>query len=209
MEEIAKTIWGEFMGLGLSKSQERKVQIIHSAIKIFAKEGAESLTYDLLAKKCGVTRQLIIHYFPDRVDIIKWGARFVRAHMQKFAVDQMSKYPSNKDQLTAYTRSTFEWTRNNPEYAKFWLYYYYLCSIKKTFKETNSILVEMGHKRILALLQSGYSKGEFANEPTLMSAKQIQNIITSGLLTVMTEDYQDIGEKIEDWTVKGVMAITE
>ncbi|MDZ4663228.1 MAG: TetR/AcrR family transcriptional regulator [Pseudomonadota bacterium] len=206
-QNIAKTIWGEFMGVGHSKAQQRQIQIVHAALKIIAKEGADRMTFDLLAKKCKVTRQLIIHYFPNREDLLKWGARFVRAHMQQYAVERLSKHPSSKDQLIAYTRSTFEWTRENPNYAKFWAYYYYICGLKKDFQKSNSELVAMGHQRIFALLEVAYKKGESKIKPSVVNSKLIQNIITAGLLSLTTENYDDIQKKIEDWTVQGVLRI--
>ncbi len=201
---IERTLWEEFFENSLSKGQERKIQIVEAAIFIIGKEGADVLTYDRLAERCKVTRQLIIHHFPDRTELIRWGARFVRAHMQNFAVTKLKQESSNPGQVIAYVKSTFDWVRAYPNYSGFCLYYYYCCSLKKDFKKLNSELVEMGHQRIEALIIAGVEAKVFRCATPKASAKVIQNIITGSLLSFMIEDYGDTKAQLESWTIESV-----
>jgi hypothetical protein len=201
---IERTIWQDFFEAKLSKGQERKIQVVETAIEIIAKEGPDSMTYDHLAEKCGVTRQLIIHHFPDRTDLLRWGARFTRAHMQNFAVTRMKAQLTTKGQLRAYIQSTFEWCELNPKYASFWLYYFYQCSNKKEFKKQNSEFVEMGHTRIEALLQQGFKEKAFHCPNTYGTAKIIQNIITGSLVSYATENYGEVRLQLEAWTLESI-----
>jgi AcrR family transcriptional regulator len=43
---------------------ERREQLIDSALAIAAKEGYENLAFEKVAKRAGVTRNLVYHYFP-------------------------------------------------------------------------------------------------------------------------------------------------
>ncbi len=161
------------------------------AILIFASRGIDGATYDDIAEACGITRPLVQHYFPDREAFILMVMRYIRARFQKHCVDAILAKKTPVDQLLAYFDATLEWIETDASHAKTWLLFYYYCGIKKKYRILNTELVNQGQERITALIAEGVKAGDFApekgNSELRTRAKLVQNLITSTLLSELTE----------------------
>ncbi len=51
--------------------EERQVQIVEAAAKLFAEKGFDGTSIDDIAEACGVAPGLIYHYFDSKVDILR------------------------------------------------------------------------------------------------------------------------------------------
>jgi len=51
--------------------EERQVQIVEAAAKLFAEKGFDGTSIDDIAEACGVAAGLIYHYFDSKADILK------------------------------------------------------------------------------------------------------------------------------------------
>ncbi|SRR6266498_2833866 len=52
------------------KSLERRIQIVETALKLFARYGFDGTSTKTIAREVGVTEGLIFHYFPTKADIL-------------------------------------------------------------------------------------------------------------------------------------------
>ncbi len=52
------------------KSLARRIQIIETALKLFARHGFDGTSTKTIAREVGVTEGLIFHYFPTKADIL-------------------------------------------------------------------------------------------------------------------------------------------
>src|SRR5262245_19784394 len=50
---------------------ERREQLVEAALAVAAHEGHERLTFEGVARRAGVTRNLVYHYFPNRQELLK------------------------------------------------------------------------------------------------------------------------------------------
>jgi AcrR family transcriptional regulator len=201
---VHSVVMAEFFEFAPSKAQKRQIQIVESSIKLFATDGFDSTTYEKIAKKCGVTRPLVMHYFPEKEELLRWSIRYIRANLQWIAVEAIKKEVKPIKQLEAYVRSTFYWIKNFPEHARVWLLFYYHCGIDPKYNEINTELVSLGHERIKSLLGQMESR---AHETQLyFRAKMIQNLITGSLLSALTERDLELKD-LEEWTVAQVLEI--
>ena len=89
--------------------------------------------------------------------------------------------------LRAYVSSTFDWIRLYPFHARVWLLYLYHCSYVERDNDLNTQFVEIGRKRIEALLLLGIKQGLFNEVDVDPASKNIQTIITGALLTSVSE----------------------
>ena len=175
-----------------SKSQRRKVQILEKSIGLFATRGLDLVTYDDIARACGVTRPLVQHYFPNRDDFVLLTMKYIRAIFQRVCVAAISRHTTPHAQLLAYLDATAEWIDEYSTHARVWLLFYYFCGIKKKYRSLNTELVRVGQERIASLVSLGAARGEFrplVNEAeALARAKLIQRALTAYLLTAVTEE---------------------
>lgn len=172
----------------LNRSEKRKMQILHSAVAVYASVGIQAATYEDIAKHCDVSRTLILHYFPDKEDLLRLVMQFVRADMQESAVQAIQSASDPQAQLEAYIRSTFAWIRKKPDYATVWLLFYYLCGIRPQYKQMHTELAEMGHRRISAMLSEMTPGSRKGSKALGLRAKSIQMQITGALVEAHTED---------------------
>lgn len=179
-----------------SKSQQTKLRILEAAIHSYVKFGIERTTYEKLAELTGVTRPLIMRYFPDKNEIFKLAMQYIRTEMQQSAVGAIAfAGPSNEKRIEAYVHSTFDWLEKKPKHARVWLLFYYYCGIRAEQLAVNSALVEAGHARITSLLEAGKKEGVFHARDSKGAAKAIQIQITGALLALLTEKFNDAGAK--------------
>jgi AcrR family transcriptional regulator len=191
-----------------TKSQRRKIEILDATIRFLAKNGIDSLRYADVAEACGVSRNLIQHYFPTLEDLAVSALQAIRARFQRLAVEAIGRETSSVRMLGAYLDSTYDWVKNCPTEAKAWLLFYHYCGIKRVYRDLNTFLVRQGTQRIAALIDAGIRASEFrGGEDSLVRAKLIQNILTGDLLTTLTEEADALQKTVRESTARVCMAI--
>ncbi len=61
--------------------EERKVKILQTALKVFAREGYRDSNLSLIATECGISRPTIYKYFKDKEQIYYYAVKLVTGRM--------------------------------------------------------------------------------------------------------------------------------
>lgn len=183
-----RAIYSTLLEADLSKAQKRQFAIIEAAIKCYASVGVDRTTFDRIAQVGKMSRPIIQHYFKDKHEIFLRAVKYIRANFQQLAVDAILSKTNPKDQLEAYIRCTFDWIEDYSHHMKVWLLYFYYCGFDSELKELNTELVEMGTKRIAALIETGNEAGIFRSKSPAEHARLIQVNITGALISASTEN---------------------
>ncbi|MCK9286968.1 MAG: TetR/AcrR family transcriptional regulator [Sphaerochaetaceae bacterium] len=61
--------------------EERKVKILQTALKVFAREGYRDSNLSLIAAECGISRPTIYQYFKDKEQIYYYAVKLVTGRM--------------------------------------------------------------------------------------------------------------------------------
>ena len=182
----------------LSKSELRQIQIIEKSIKLCAKEGVEALAFERIAKECGVSRHLVIHYFPNRQALVKQATEYIWASLKLFVLECVAKETGAASKLKAYISSNFDWARQNPELASFVLLFFHYASTIPKFKKINADLMQLGHIRIIGILNEGIAEGVFKKTAnTSIEAKGIQLSILGFLINLQCNDLEPEDNTLE------------
>ncbi|MGZ3774036.1 MAG: TetR/AcrR family transcriptional regulator [Pseudobdellovibrionaceae bacterium] len=180
---------GEVFPRKLSKSEVRQLQIIENTIKLCAKGGTEAISFEKIANACGVTRHLVIHYFPDRDDLIEQAMEYVWASLKLFILERVDKESDAKAKLEVYISSNLEWARKNKELATFFILFLHYASTRPKFKKINSELMRLGQERVLGILNQGISDGSFyCSDTPAIEAKDIQVSVLGHIVSFVCED---------------------
>ena len=182
------TIWNQLFEGKPSKGQRTQLSIVEAAIRLYAKQGVHATTYDLIAKEAEVSRPLVIKYFPSYDDLFEFVANYLRAKFQMLAVDRIRKAATPFGQLTAYIDANFEGVLKHPKESKVWLYFYYKAALEKKYKRLNTGLVDIGTRRIEAMIEAGREQGVFSAQDTAFTARAIQVHLTGVLISILSED---------------------
>ncbi len=199
----------QILSLPPSKAQQRQIQIVEAAIKVFAAVGIEKATYDKIAKICRVTRPLIQHYFPDKEQLFELVVKYIRGHFQAIAIRAIERGTSETEQLKSYISSTFRWLDDFPEHVQVWMLFYFLSSHHAKYRKINTELVGMGHGRIAALIERGTESGQFESKDYQIDAKLIQTAITGALVSLTTEDFSIDRKVFEKQVVEECLRIIQ
>jgi AcrR family transcriptional regulator len=190
----------------LSKSELRQLQIIEKSIHLCAKDGIEALSYERIAKACGVTRHLVIHYFPDRQDIIEQATEYVWASLKLTILGRVDREKGAVARMKAYLSSNLEWMRDNPELAKFFLLFLHYASTKTRFYKLSTDLFKLGQQRILGILLQGIDEGVFAKiQNPELEAKDIQISVLGQVVSYMVENQPFASPVLEVHLIESIM----
>jgi AcrR family transcriptional regulator len=173
------------------KGRHKALSLIENAIDCIADKGFENVTLEMIARRSGVTRPLLNHYFDDLADIQLTSIKYVRLLFQKFAITQLEKGGSVSEALRLYIAACLLWGEQFKTHAKVWIYYLLLCYTYKRHRQINTLAVQTGEDRLAALLEKGKLSGEFKFEDKKSSAKLIQTIITGAMFTAGCEEISD------------------
>lgn len=61
--------------------EERKIKILNTALKVFAREGYRDSNLSLIAEECGLSRPTLYQYFSDKDEIYYYAVKLVTGHM--------------------------------------------------------------------------------------------------------------------------------
>lgn len=200
------TVWKQLFPEAPSKSQVTQLRIAEAAIRLYAKAGAQSTTFEDIATAAKVSRALILRYFPTYPALMMFMAKYIRAQFQELAVRSINQADGAKAQLEAYVDCTFDWSKQYPHHVKVWIYFYYICALEPKTRELNTNLVDVGHRRIQSLIESGQAARDFPKGNASAAAKAIQTLITGSLLSCLTENRKEDFERIRKATHRACQA---
>ena len=170
----------------LLKSDQTRIAIARCGIKIIARDGLHSLSFGGLAKKSNISRQMIHRYFEDKFELFCLCFDLVRKQFaeEAAAVVLLEKDPTKR--LRSYVKFTFRWIEKNPDEAVIMLTHFQMSASYQKLKSQNTLYVEGGQLRILQMIQAIRQKAGLNED--LDNAKAVQNMITGGLISVLTEN---------------------
>jgi AcrR family transcriptional regulator len=172
-----------------NKGFRRKIQIAEATIVLMYKHGLDKFTYDLLAKKCKISRGVIYTYFPKLDDLLMFTCGMIRYQYQNWVVGEIGKHQTPLKILETYILTALKWVEVYPLHASTWLLFFHHCAHEQDFAQFNAELVDQGSQRITAILNLAIKVGEIklAVEHTPSAARIIQTLITGSLLAHATE----------------------
>lgn len=61
--------------------EERKIKILNTALKVFAREGYKDSNLSLIAEECGLSRPTLYQYFKDKEEIYYYAVKLITGKM--------------------------------------------------------------------------------------------------------------------------------
>ena len=178
--------------LSRPKTRRQAFALLEAAISCVAKHGFRGITLAKLAREAGVARSLLTHYFRDLDEILDFAIKYIRLLFQKLAVRALSEGSSPRDMFERYLDACFTWVIRFRTHALVWLTFLHLCAVAPAKRALNTVAVRAGFDRLVALLERGRCAGDFRFDDPAHTAALIQNVITGGLLCLVSEDHLDV-----------------
>jgi AcrR family transcriptional regulator len=180
---------GKLLGFSPASLQNREVELLEAAIRVYVREGGEKFSFERVAAQAGVSRSLLSYYFKSHNEVFEKCVLYVRNRYQMLALDAVKKpLPTSASKLRKYLQAAFDWPRVSPYHAKFWFLLYLKASNDVEWRRKNQEWVKLGTARLSVLVEEGIQNGEWDCADPARAARQLQIFITGALVSFMTED---------------------
>lgn len=170
------------------KTRRRAFTILETAITCFDKKGFEFVTLTMIARECGVTPQLLNHYFDGIDDIRELTLKYIRLIGQKVVVDAINPREPSDLILRKYIEAHRKWAVNFKPHVRVWLGFLNSSSRNSRDREMNSMVVKTGKERLEQMIRMGQANGVYKAADTHEAARLIQTLMLGWLISITTEN---------------------
>ena len=166
----------------LSKlKEERRIDIINAALKVFCKNGYDGTTINDIVKKAKCSHGLFYHYFENKKAIFNAVMESRGKNMMDFldeVLENDDDYVSKLKKLTTYT---FENMKNDEVFA---YRYYFFVSTVFAKAESGELPPKCNktppHLRMFSFFEQGILRGDFKNDYEPNDCAKLYNSIIQG-----------------------------
>ena len=188
---LSRTDWAEILKLLEKKSYQRKFQIVEAYTDLVAQKGLSEVTHSDIAKKCGITRQLVDHHFPDKTALVTLTYRYIYAGFQKLAADAISAREGFLAQLRGYVDAHSVWIKEKRSHARFLIQFYALLQVNAEFASVQERNIKIGQERIASLCILARREGLFQNVTDKVLKIRASSFQTYGLGFIAMNVWKD------------------
>jgi len=173
------------------KAKRQALNILDSAIELFAKKGFHATTKKMIARHHGCSESLVTNYLGKLEDIQMESIKYTRYLFQSYVVDEMTTKTTYTEMFKCYLESCILWPNHFQNHTSLWISFLHQCTQDPQLKRVNTIAVEIGFERLTELIRLGKEAGEFTYVDLELTAHSIHLIITGLLLSNASEEMGD------------------
>jgi AcrR family transcriptional regulator len=129
--------------------------LIEHAIRIYAKRGIVSATFQEIADSAGLSQAAVFYHFPNREELLSAVLEEVVQRNHLLALGQADPRDDARERLRKHFGSNLRWGVEFPEQAQVLIFLYALASGSAEFSEKYRRLLETARERVLAILLAG------------------------------------------------------
>ncbi|WP_201353266.1 TetR/AcrR family transcriptional regulator [Hydrogenimonas urashimensis] len=147
-----------------STKEERRLQILSGALKLFAQKGFHATTIPDIARHIGMSVGNFYNYFPSKEILAQEILRYISAYLGKRIRKINESALSSREKIRGIVETYFETAQNEPEMIDFFLRVY--LSNREVFGEgcEGMICVNEFVTEIMIFFDDGVARGELKNQ---------------------------------------------
>jgi AcrR family transcriptional regulator len=180
-DKTVDSVFARTFPVGHRKGDQKRFEIINTAIRLLAKQGIAALAFDQIANEIGTRRSHIRYYFHSREDLLNDILKYITATAQEITIEEVQKAASAKARLLAIADGAFIWSDRHPEQLKVMLLFYFIFSHDEAFCKMHTEIRTAGWMRLQSVLESVWTDNSKMKKRIPEVAKNLQAVIT-GLL---------------------------
>ena len=160
---------------------QRKGEIAHAALGLFAKNGFESTSISQIAEAAGIGKGTVYEYFESKEELIAAALAGWIDHMNEAAGQRFAEIDDPAEHLRAYSHVIMETFMSGESVIQLWLSAFHLLfgEERAAFAKLDlaSRMVEGPRETLAGLLLDGVSRGHFRPEIAKDAQKIAVNVL--------------------------------
>jgi len=139
----------------LKNKIDTKQQIIEAAIKLFHENGAQWVSFKMIADKVGISQPAIYKHYQDKDDLLKACILYSAQSGREIIDSHVSLRSGAEEKLKAYIEGNLMWVCFKPQEGAIVLSMYYYALNHKPIFELMTMIHTQSHQRICGHLEAG------------------------------------------------------
>lgn len=139
--------------------EEKKKQIISSAIELMSRLGILSTSFKKIADHCETSHSVVMYYFPSKLALLEAMVKQIASHNTEMVARRATIHDDAKTKLEKHFLGNLEWSRERRDEAQIILLLYYLGSQKAEFAVLYRAILGKARHRIKELLLAAQREG--------------------------------------------------
>jgi AcrR family transcriptional regulator len=148
----------------MKKSERTAARIIEAAVESIVTVGIEKASITDIARRAGVSRALVAHYFPKKAEMFPRLIEHI-AQVGYRTIEQPHPELPAAERILFALNANFEFWFRHPGYFKCFILLYYYAAVHADYRATNSRIIERAITRFEELLrEDAVARGHFPDE---------------------------------------------
>ncbi len=169
------------------KSKREALNILNTAIEVFADKGFHGTTKSMVAKRYGASTAKITYYFGSLDELKLSAIKYTRYLFQSYVIGEITQKKTPIEMFNCYFDCCMTWPRYFAGHTRLWISFLHQCTHTKEFEKINTEAVEVGRQRLEEMIRLGKAQGDFKCEDEAQAASIIHTLITGLLLSNASE----------------------
>ncbi len=168
--------FGGVMGVNKAIQSVRIPQIVEAAVEIIAEKGIKETTLDAVAKKAGLSKGGLIHYFPTKKALIETVVKEFFSRIFQRGKEIRDSFSDPYEQLISFV---WLYNRDDPDYFNGYRMFFEImivASMNEEYRQVFHQWVNGWVELLKASIEKGVKKGDFKVEDSEEAAKTISAI---------------------------------
>jgi AcrR family transcriptional regulator len=165
-----------------ANKSDTKLQIIESAIKLFHENGAQWVSFKMIADKVGISQPAIYKHYQDKDDLLKSCILYSAQSGREIIDTNVNLRTSAEDKLKAYLEGNLMWACFKPQEGAIVLSMYYYALNHKPIFELMNMIHAQSIQRLSLHLESGQKEKSWKLKNTPALARAIHDLLLGEMI---------------------------
>lgn len=195
---MAKSFTGS--GPSTARGQISRQRIISESMQLFYSMGFANVTFDMIAKKCGMTQPALYKYFADKLDLLTECTKDAALAGRQFIAQRVDPFSLATKQLEAYVHANLSWLSDHPEQTSCLLSLYFFANTSKKVDSMRIMVETNGIQSIALILSQGCNSKlwKIDDGKLMIVARQIHSLLVGEIFKVMCQRKTKRNKKTAD-----------
>lgn len=182
----------------IKPKNDTKLDIIETALKLFHQNGAQWVSFKMIADKVGISQPAIYKHYQDKDDLLKACILYSAQSGREIIDSQVNLRTSTQDKLKAYLEGNLMWIYLKPQEGAIVLSMYYYALNHRPLYELMEMIHSQSIQRLCVHIESGVKEKRWKVKDAGFLARGIHDLLLGEMIkTVHAPKEMSLNERVD------------